>query len=60
MSKKYKVPAEYVVALAERNKDLVVTNDVVMAKREKTLTAACAGAGAVALLAVLILPGLVG
>ncbi|MGG3624377.1 hypothetical protein ABES25_12550 [Bacillus gobiensis] len=60
LSKKYDVAAEYIVALAEKNKDLTVSNGVVLAKREKALTAAFAGAGAVALLAILILPGLIG
>ncbi|MBP1082300.1 hypothetical protein JOC74_002803 [Bacillus capparidis] len=37
-----------------------MTNGVVMAKREKALIAVFTGAGAVALLAILILPGLFG
>ncbi|ALC81748.1 MULTISPECIES: hypothetical protein [Bacillus] len=61
LAKKYKVPAEYIVALAERNKDFVVTNGVVMAKREKALTAAFAGAGVVLLFGIVVLlPGLIG
>ncbi|MGG3625511.1 hypothetical protein ABES25_18390 [Bacillus gobiensis] len=61
LSKKYNVQEEYIVALAERNKDLVVTNGVVMAKREKALAAAFAGAAVVLLIGiVVVLPGLTG
>ncbi|MGG3571070.1 hypothetical protein ABES80_01020 [Bacillus gobiensis] len=61
LSKKYNVSAEYIVALAEKNKDLAVANEVVMVKREKALTAAFAGAGVVLLFGIVVLlPGLVG
>ncbi|MGG3572846.1 hypothetical protein ABES80_10225 [Bacillus gobiensis] len=61
LSKKYKVSGEYIVALAVRNKDLIVTNGVVMAKREKALTAAFAGAGVVLLFGIVVmLPGWIG
>ncbi|MGG3642014.1 hypothetical protein ABES38_11650 [Bacillus gobiensis] len=61
LSKKYNVQEEYIVALAERNKDLVVSNGVVMAKREKALAAAFAGGGGVLLFGiVVVLPGWIG
>ncbi|ALC82164.1 MULTISPECIES: hypothetical protein [Bacillus] len=45
LSEIYGEHPEDIAALAERNKDLVVTNGVVMAKREKALIAAFVGAG---------------
>lgn len=60
LSEKYNLPDKKIVESARKNKELTVVNGVVMAKREKALTAALAGASAVALLAILILPGLVG
>lgn len=60
LSEKYNQSEKKIIELAQENKDLTVSNGVVMAKREKAFVAACAGAGAVTLLAVLILPGLIG
>jgi hypothetical protein len=61
LSERYGEHPEDIAALAERNKDLVVTNGVVMTKREKALTAAFAGAGVVLFFGIVVmLPGLIG
>ncbi|MGG3662075.1 hypothetical protein [Bacillus gobiensis] len=61
LSERYGEHPEDIAALAERNKDLRVSNGVVMAKREKALAAAFTGAAVVLLIGiVVVLPGLTG